>query len=77
MDNHHPASGPGGAPAAVVGGADALPARCPIRTRIAAPECRFHPRLLRELIQDGDLNETDGCPLRRVCQVEGGNDFER
>jgi hypothetical protein len=57
-----------------VGGKDALPARCPIKTRIAIPECRFHPRLLRELIQDGDLNETDGCPLRRVCQVEEGKD---
>jgi hypothetical protein len=49
---------------------DALPARCPIKTRIAIPECRFHPRLLRELIHAGDLNETDGCPLRRVCRVE-------
>jgi len=42
--------------------------------RYAIPECRFHPRLLRELIHAGDLNETDGCPLRRVCQVEEGKD---
>jgi hypothetical protein len=26
---------------------------------------------LQELIQGGDLNETDGCPLRRVCRLEG------
>ena len=70
MDNHRPAACPVCPTGAPVGGKDALPARCPIKTRIAIPECRFHPRLLRELIQAGDLNEQDGCPLRRVCRLE-------
>jgi hypothetical protein len=70
MDNHCAHAGPVCPSGAPVGGKDALPARCPIRTRIAIPECRFHPRLLRELIHAGDLNETDGCPLRRVCRLE-------
>jgi hypothetical protein len=70
MDNHRANSGSGRTPAALVGRADALPARCPIRTRIAILERQSAPGLLRELILYGELNKTDNRQLRLVCRME-------
>jgi len=47
----------------------ALPDRCPLVTGNLTPECRFAPKLFRELYKEGVFE--DGCPIENVCRMKG------
>ena len=44
------------------------PPRCPLKTGVLIPECRFSPRLFRQLHAEGVFAE--GCPIEKVCRMK-------
>ena len=50
----------------------ALPDRCPLVTGNLTTECRFAPKLFRELYKEGVFK--DGCPIENVCRMKGTAD---